>query len=45
MNQIIKIFIKPDFIIFADSKKRSLKKRVNNGLLSKNLALKPLSFI
>ena len=45
LNQIMKIFMRLDFIIFADSKKRSLKKKVNNDLLSENLVLRSLSFI
>ncbi len=45
MNRVMKAFMRLDSIIFTDSKKRSPKKKVNNGLSSENLALRPSSFI
>lgn len=45
MNRVTKAFMRLDSIIFTDSKKRSSKKRVNNGLSSESHVLRPSSFI
>lgn len=45
MNRVMKAFMRLDPIIFTDSKKRSSKKRVNNGISSESHVLRPSSFI